>query len=208
METEKKELWLAPAGAVVSALAASLCCIVPFAAALLGIAGFGASEFLGSWRPYLLVTTLGLLGFGFYMAYRRQPGQGCSSGASCGRTSLGRWNRTVVWIATVFVLGFSAFPYYGGRLVQAVSSNSKPAGSVPTSPEAQLVLKIGGMDCPVCAEALQNGFRQIPGVRQSQVSFQDKQATIEYDPRRVDRVRLVKVITDAGFKVVATLAGN
>ena len=68
-------------------------------------------------------------------------------------------------------------------------------------PEAQVVLNIEGMDCVMCAAGLQNTLRAVPGVRRADVSFQDKQAVVEYDPAMVDEARVAKLIVDSGFKV-------
>jgi len=69
-------------------------------------------------------------------------------------------------------------------------------------PEAHVALKIDGMDCVMCAAGLQNNLRAIPGVRRADVSFQDKQAVVDYDPALVDASRFEKHIADSGFKVV------
>jgi len=201
MKEEEKRIKLTLAGAVLLALTASLCCIVPFVAALLGLAGFGVSEFLAPWRPYLLAITFSLLGLGFYLAYRPQPGQACTSGGKCGQKPVRRWNRRAVWVATVLVIAFSVFPHYGGHLLRAISRKSQPAVTVERNDNAHLVLKIEGMDCPVCAEALQKRLRQIPGVNRADVSFRTKQAALDYDPRTADHGDFVRAITDEGFKV-------
>jgi copper chaperone CopZ len=77
--------------------------------------------------------------------------------------------------------------------------NPAPAGG--SRPAARVVLQIEGMDCVMCAAGLQSALRAIPGVRHAEVSFQDKQAVLEYDPAAVDASRFEKVIADSGFKV-------
>ncbi len=162
MVEHKDRSGLALAGSVFSALAASLCCIVPFVAAILGVAGFAVSEFFERWRPYLLAMTFGLLGLGFYLAYRPRGGEACASGAACGRSALGSWSQTMVWVGTVLVLVLSTFPYYGGRLVQALNRDPRPSGSLAASPTTHWVVNIEGMDCPVCAAASRRVSRKLP----------------------------------------------
>ena len=65
------------------------------------------------------------------------------------------------------------------------------------------VLKIEGMDCIMCAAGLQNHLRALPGVRSAEVSFQDKQAVIDYDPRAASVADFEKVIADSGFKLAS-----
>lgn len=202
MKVGEKRIKLTMASALFLAMSASLCCIVPFVAALLGIAGVGVSEFIAPWRPYLLAITFSLLGVGFYLAYRPQPGQACERGGECSQKGVRRWNRRSVWFAAVLVIAFSVFPHYGGHLLRAISGGSQPAVTVNENDNAHLVLKIEGMDCPVCAEALQKRLRQIPGVSRADVSFRTKQAALEYDPRTADQRDFVNAITDEGFKVI------
>lgn len=70
------------------------------------------------------------------------------------------------------------------------------------TPLAHVLLKIEGMDCVLCAAGLQNNLRALKGVRGAQVSFQDKQAAIDYDPNAAAVADFEKVIADSGFKVV------
>jgi mercuric ion transport protein len=200
MKEQNERTGFALAGAVIAAVTASLCCILPVIAAVLGVTGFAASEFFARWRPYLLASTFGLLTVGFYLAYRPAKGS-CEPGGACERTPLGRWNRPVLWLVTVIVVALAAFPYYSGWVVRAVTKETPRASS--KGAVAHLTLSVQGMDCPACAAPLENNLRQIPGVRQARVSFEDKRASIDYDPAAVDELRLTKVFTDAGYKAVA-----
>jgi len=201
MQEDKGKTKWALAGAAVAAVTASLCCILPVIAVGLGLTGFAASRFFEAWRPYFLAATAGLLAFGFYRAYRPRQ-EACETGSVCERTPLGRWNRLILWLATALVILFAAFPYYSGWVVQAISSDRPRPTETSQVPEAHLILRVEGMDCPACAGLLQENLRQLPGVRRAEVSFQDKQAIIDYDPKAVDPSRFEKVIADAGFRVV------
>ena len=87
------------AGAVVSALAASACCVGPLAFAMLGLGGAGFLIALEPLRPLFTVITVGLLGMGFCMTYRPAT---TTTDDDCGcempRTNrVGRWT---LWGAT------------------------------------------------------------------------------------------------------------
>lgn len=199
MTEEKNKTRFALTGAVFAAVTASLCCILPIIAALAGVTGFAASRFFEHWRPYLLAVTLGLLALGFYLAYRPRRGI-CETGSVCAHTPIGRWNRPVLWLAAVLVVVLAAFPHYSGWVARAVTRNGQPVHSAPSS-EAHAVMKIDGMSCGSCAALLEKRLSQIPGVRRADVSFEKKQATLDYDPRAVDPSRFTKAITDVGYKV-------
>ena len=206
-EKQDRTVW-ALGGAVVAAITASLCCILPVVAVVLGISGFAASQFFEQWRPYLLAVTSGLLALDFYLAYRRAPKEACEPGSLCERPAFGKWNRRILWLATVFVALFATFPYYSGRVVRAVTRTGQPAANVSQLATERVVLKIEGMDCPACAAGLQNNLRQIPGVHRAEVSFQDKQANLDYDPKAVEPARFSQVVAEAGFKVASAAAAN
>lgn len=107
---------------VLTAIIASLCCIGPLAATLLGIGSFGVAAYFEAWRPYLLVLTFALLAAAFYFTYRKRE-VACADG-TCKVASAPRWNKVLLWIATVVVILFTTFPYYSGTLVAALNSSS------------------------------------------------------------------------------------
>jgi copper chaperone CopZ len=208
METEKDKTRLALIGAVLAAVAASLCCLLPFIAAGLGIAGLAASAAFERWRPSLLMITFGLLVLGFYLAYRPGRREACDTGSLCARKPIRRWNRAMLWLAALVVVLFAGFPYYAGWFVGAAKTNHLQTGPLLTTRAAHVVLKIEGMDCPACAAGLQNNLRQTRGVLRADVSFQDRQASIDYDPAKVDPAHLVQVFSDAGFKAALSPPAN
>lgn len=106
---------------VVAAVTASLCCILPIVFVLIGAGIAGAAAFFATWRPLLLVITFLLLALGFYFAYR-VPRQACEAGTVCERPAVVRTGRVWLWIATVFVILFAAFPYYSGPVANFLLS--------------------------------------------------------------------------------------
>jgi len=101
---------------VIAAITASLCCLGPIVAAVIGLGSFGAAAVFEAWRPYLLGLTFGLLALGFYFTYRKQEVR-CADGSVCAtRPSVSRWNKILLWLATGLVVAFAAFPYYSGAV--------------------------------------------------------------------------------------------
>ena len=204
MTQEKNKTKFALTGALVAAVTASLCCILPLIAAVLGFTGFAASEFFERWRPYFLMVTFGLLAVGFYLAYRR-PREACDVGSVCERTPIGRWNRAILWLVSLLVVTLAGFPHYSGWVARAVTKTQQPEVALAQSTQSRAVLKIDGMACGSCAALLEKKLSQISGVRHAEVSFEKKQATLDYDPRAVDPSRFMKAITDVGYKVAGQL---
>lgn len=97
-------------GSVVAATAASVCCMGPVVAALIGAGALGAaSTQLEPYRPWFLGLTVVLLGAAFATTYRRQ--RAACAGGSCAPSS-GRAAKIVLWIAVAVVGLLAAFPYY------------------------------------------------------------------------------------------------
>jgi copper chaperone CopZ len=66
-----------------------------------------------------------------------------------------------------------------------------------------ITLKIEGMRCSGCAETIRALVSAQPGVHGADVSFEDGQARVLYDPKSVEEDRLVETIQKPGYRVVA-----
>jgi copper chaperone CopZ len=148
----------------------------------------------------LLGVTFALLAAGFYFAYRPRR-RVCEPGSLCERTPVGRWNKVVLWLATAGVVVLAAFPYYSAWVAKAVAKTKQPAQVALQAGEARAVLNIQGMDCGACATLIERNLAKIPGVRAAEVSFEKKQANVEYDPKAVQPSLFVKAVEEAGYKV-------
>ncbi len=103
---------VAGAGAALSSLAASACCIGPLILALLGVGGAGLLVKFEPYRPLFMVATAALLAAGFFFAYRRAPAASATGvECDCPAPQARRAGKVSLWIATVVVAGFLAFPY-------------------------------------------------------------------------------------------------
>jgi mercuric ion transport protein len=109
---------LVAVGGILGALAASSCCIVPLILFSLGIGGawVGNLTALAPYKPLFVTATAGLLGYGFYLVYRK-PRQACAEDAACARPIPSRFVQLALWIATVLVAAAFAFDYVAPLLL-------------------------------------------------------------------------------------------
>lgn len=117
---EARRQHLVAAGGILGALAASSCCIVPLILFGLGVSGawIGTLTALAPYQPIFVAGTTGLLGYGFYLVYRK-PRRACADGAACERSIPNRLVQVVLWIATVLVIAAFAFNYIAPLLLRA-----------------------------------------------------------------------------------------
>ena len=103
---------LLAAGGMLGALAASACCIAPLALFSLGVSGawIGNLTSLAPYQPIFVVATLGFLGTGFVMVYRK-PKAACSIDGTCARPISTRTTKIALWGATILIAAAIAFPY-------------------------------------------------------------------------------------------------
>ena len=113
MKVSKEGLTLT--GALAAGLAASACCLGPLVLTIVGIGGAASALALEPYRPYLLVLTAGLLGFAFYLTYRR-PATTCGPGEVCEMPKTNRAGKILLWLVTMVVVLAATFPYYSRYL--------------------------------------------------------------------------------------------
>ncbi len=78
----------------------------------------------------------------------------------------------------------------------------------PPEPGAREVLEITGMSCASCAAAVERALRSVPGVATAHVNFAAAKAYVAYDPGRVGREALRRVVREAGYDVREKEAGR
>lgn len=110
--TARKWSLVTSVSSIISAFVASICCVGPLVFALLGIGGAGLLVKFEPYRPYFIVATFALLGTGFYFTYRKPKGAATGGPeCACPAPKTNRAGKLMLWVATVLVIGFLAFPY-------------------------------------------------------------------------------------------------
>ncbi|WP_246249175.1 mercuric transporter MerT family protein [Chelativorans alearense] len=102
---------LAAVGGILGAIAASSCCVLPFALFMFGVSGawIGNLTALEPYQPYFIAMTLAFLGYGYYAVYWKAK-KACAEGSYCATPRSTRIARIGLWTATVLVTIAYAFP--------------------------------------------------------------------------------------------------
>lgn len=65
----------------------------------------------------------------------------------------------------------------------------------------KVTLGISGMTCGGCVRSVGNVLKALDGVAKAEVSLENKNAVVEFDPSRVQLDQLKRSVAEAGFEV-------
>ena len=63
-------------------------------------------------------------------------------------------------------------------------------------------IRVDGMKCSKCSGSVEKALKATPGVEKVEVSWERKEAVVEYDDEKVTEAKLREVINGTGFKAV------
>lgn len=113
------------------------------------------------------------------------------------RAERGRSNSAVFIIVVVFaaaaVVGISVF---------AGLRRSTDAGlaTLAASKTERVVVAIEGMSCAGCAAGIKAMLKRTPGVVSAEVSYENKEAVVDFNPAETSREKIIEVINNLGYK--------
>lgn len=65
-----------------------------------------------------------------------------------------------------------------------------------------VVIRIEGMHCHKCEQAIQKSLCKLPGVHEVEVDFASGQASVLFDDAAVGIPRLLETVKDAGYRAL------
>ena len=111
--SETRKQGVVAAGGVLGAIAASSCCILPLVLFSLGASGawIGQLTSLAPYQPIFVAVTVGFLGYGYWLVYRK-PKAACAEQAACAKPVPNRVVKSALWAATALVITAFSFNYW------------------------------------------------------------------------------------------------
>jgi len=185
---------------IVTAIAASLCCITPIVGLVAGIGGIASSfEWMEPFRPYLIGVTTLALGFGWYQKLKpRTPDEIACACEEDEKPSLLQSKKFLAGITVLSIL-LMAFPYYSEDLV---SKESNKAIIIDSRNVAMADMQIKGMTCTGCSATVKSKLSGILGVVDVTADHESGTGSIQYDKTRVTQENIKKVIEkDIGYQL-------
>jgi len=195
MSEEKTSGKLIGAG-VLTAIAASLCCITPVLALIAGSSGL-VSVF--SWiepaRPYLIGVTVLVLGFAWYQKLKPRKEEDC-----CAVDEKPKFiqSKPFLGIVTVFAALMIAFPSYSKIFFP---KNEKQIIIIDKSNIQTAEFKISGMDCSACEEEVKHEVNKLNGIIKVEASYENVNAQVQFDNTKTNVAEIEKAINLTGYTV-------
>ncbi len=199
----KSENKLIGAG-LLTAIAASLCCITPVLALIAGTSGIASTfSWIEPFRPYLIGLTILVLGFAWYQKLKPQKEIDCecdTDGLPAGKAGKPKFiqSKTFLGIVTVFSILMLAFPYYSGMFYPNIE---KQIIVVDKSDIKTTEFKISGMTCVSCEEYVNQEVNKLNGIVNSKTSYENGNAIIEFDETKTNEIEIEKTINSIGYNV-------
>jgi copper ion binding protein len=91
---------------------------------------------------------------------------------------------------------------YDNKADENKQNVSSSQNSISTTSNKRTVIKIGGMHCAGCVNAIQGYVSDLPGVSKVEVNLANEKAALEYDQSKVKLDTIEKAIEEVGYKVV------
>jgi copper chaperone CopZ len=193
MKTDSK---LIGAG-LLTAIAASLCCVTPVLALIAGTSGLVSTfSWLEPFRLYFIGLTILVLGFAWYQKLKPKKQIDCN----CDTEEKPKFiqSKKFLGIITAFAIIMLAFPYYSSVFYPKIE---KQIIVVDKSYLQKVEFIINGMTCVSCEEHVNHEVKKLTGIISSNVSYENGKAIIEFDNSKANITEIEKAINSTGYSV-------
>ncbi len=181
-----------------TALASSLCCVMPVLALVSGSSGVASTfSWLEPFRPYLLVLTVVVLGIAWYQNLKPKKEMECN----CNSTEKKSFYQSKLFLSlvTCFVLLTSAFPYYSSIFY----NNKEVASTNVDGPNLKRIdFNIDGMTCSSCENHINHSIGLLEGVASVNTSYEKGSIEVKYDKSKTNIEAIKKAINSTGYNII------
>jgi copper chaperone CopZ len=197
MSEQKTSKGLIGAG-ILTAIAASLCCITPVLALIAGSSGLASAfSWLEPARPYLIGITVLVIGFAWYQKLKPKKAE---ADCDCEEEKPSfLQSKKFLGIVTVFAALMLAFPYYSHIFYPKTESK---VVIIESGNITEANFDIEGMTCTGCEEHIKHAVAQLPGYIEATANYKEGKATVKFDKSKTTMEQVATAIINAtGYKV-------
>jgi copper chaperone CopZ len=197
MKTAKltNKTWIA---GILTATAASLCCITPVLALISGASGIASSfSWMEPYRPYLIGLTIAVLGLAWYQKLKPKK---IAIDCACEEDQPSFWqSKALLGIVTALAILLVAFPSYS-----KIFFHKPEAGQiivVDKNSMQQVRFHIANMDCEACSQTINLALSKVNGVLEYNTQFKTGSSIVKFDTSKTSEETIKKTINATGYTV-------
>ncbi|MBI4947652.1 mercuric transport protein MerTP [Lacibacter sp. MH-610] len=185
---------------VLTAIAASLCCITPVIALLAGSSSIAANfSWIEPARPYLIGLSVAVLALAWYL--KLKPAKANDIDCNCETTKKASFlqSKNFLGIVTVFAVLMMAFPLYAKVFYPKPKVQAEAVMVVDNKQQVKFIIQ--GMTCEACEEHVNNELSKVNGVLAYKTSYATRSSLVTFDKSKVDVKTIEAAINKTGYKV-------
>ncbi len=185
---------------VLSAFAASLCCITPVIALLAGSSSIAANfSWIEPARPYLIGLSIAVLAFAWYL--KLKPVKTNDMDCNCETTKKTSFlqTKTFLGFVTLFAILMMTFPLYAQLFYPKPKVQAAMVAAVDNRQEVKFIIQ--GMSCESCEAEVNNEISKVDGVIAYKTSYAGKSSLVSFDKSKVDVKTIAAAINKTGYTV-------
>ena len=185
---------------VLSAIAASLCCITPVIALLSGSSSIAANfSWIEPARPYLTGLSIAVLVFAWYLKLKQAKANNMDCNCETTKKASFLQSKTFLGTVTVFAILMMTFPLYAKVFFPKPKIQATILSVVDN--KQQVKFTIQGMTCKACEEHVNNELSKVNGVVAYKTSYATRSSLVTFDKSKVDEKTIEAAINKTGYKV-------
>lgn len=185
---------------ILSAVAASICCVTPVLALVAGTSGIAASfAWLEPLRPYFIGLTVLVIAFAWYQKLKPTKQENCNCEITPRQNFM--QTKTFLSIVTVFAAVMLAFPSYAYVFYPQTQDQQVTADKANVQ---TVEIKIKGMTCAGCEGHVNSEVNKLAGILKVKTSYDDGNTLVQFDKTKTDVKQIEKAVLATGYKVTET----
>jgi copper chaperone CopZ len=183
---------------IITAIAASLCCITPVLALIAGTSGIASTfSWIEPFRPYLIALTILILAIAWYQKLKPKKQE---IDCECDDEKP-KFINSKKWLllVTLFAGLMLAFPYY----TQIFYPNTnKDVVYVSESDINKVEYRIKGMTCTGCEVHIESEVNQLDGIIEVKANHEKGNTIVKYDKTKVTNKEIEDAVGKTGYKII------
>ncbi|RZL16833.1 MAG: mercuric transport protein MerTP [Pedobacter sp.] len=183
---------------ILSAIAASLCCITPVIALLAGGSSIAANyAWIEPARPYLIGLSIAVLTLAWYIKLKPVKANGIDCNCETTKKASFLQSKTFLSIVTVFAILMMTFPLYARMFYPKPQIKAAIVATIDN--RQQVKFTVQGMTCEGCEEHVNNELSKVNGVLTYKTSYANKSSLVTFDKSKVDVKTIEAAINKTGY---------